>query len=114
MEGKNGIKVIKVIHVFAGGLKTGPIFKRFADMCDKRTRWIHCYLQSFVHFQCSLHGHADSQIFIANLRQKKIIKFSKHAFREGFVHFLSQDCSTCFFVFDLSNCQGGVGWGGGG
>ena len=57
-------------HVFAGGLKTGPIFKRFADMCDKRTRWIHCYLQYFVHFQCSLHGHADSQIFIANLRQK--------------------------------------------
>ena len=30
------------------------------------------------------------------------------------MHFLSQDCSNCFFVFDLSNCQGGVGWGGGG
>ena len=99
-------------HVFAGGLKTGPIFKRFADMCNKRTRWIHCYLQYFVHFQCSLHGHADSQILIADLRQKNI-KSSKHAFREGFVHFLSKNCSNCFFVFDLSNCQGGVGWGGG-
>ena len=79
-------------------------------MRNKRTRWIHCYLQYFVHFQCSLHGPEDAQIFIANLR-KKIIKFSKHAFREGFVHFLSKNCSNCFFVFDLSNCQGGVGGG---
>ena len=55
-------------HVFAGGLKTGPIFKRFADMRNKRTRWIHCYLQYFVHFPCSLHGPEDAQMFIANLR----------------------------------------------
>ena len=40
---------------------------------------------------------------------KKLIKFSKHAVREGFVHFLSKNCSNCFVVFDLSNCQGGVG-----
>ena len=55
-------------HVFAGGLKTGPIFKRLADMRNKRTRWIHCYLQYFGHFQCSLHGPEDAQIFIAHLR----------------------------------------------
>jgi len=54
--------------VYAGGLKTGPIFKRFADMRNKRTRWIHCYLQYFVQFQCSLHGPEDAEIFIANLR----------------------------------------------
>ena len=31
------------------------------------------------------------------------------------MHFLSKKCSNCFFVFDLSNCQGGVGgWGGAG
>ena len=39
--------------LFAGGLKTGPSFKRMADMCDKRTSWIHWYLQYFVHVQCS-------------------------------------------------------------
>ena len=50
--------------------------------------------------------------FSSQICDKKIIKFSKHAFREGFVHFLSKNCSNCFFVFGLSNCQGGVGeWG---
>ena len=32
------------------------------------------------------------------------------------MYFLSKNCSNCFFIFDLSNCQGGVGgvgWGGG-
>ena len=49
--------------------------------------------------------------FSSRICDKKIIKFSKHAFREGFVHFLSKNCSNCFFVLDLSNCQGGVGGG---
>ena len=101
--------------VCAGGLKTGPIFKRFADMCDKRTRWIYCYLQYFVHFQCSLHGHADSQIFIANLRQNKSSNFQNMHFVRVSCTFCQKNCSNCFFVFDLSNCQGGVGgWGGAG
>ena len=96
--------------VLAGGLKTGPIFKRFADMCDKRTRWIHCYLQSFVHFQCSLHGHADSQIFIANLRQKKTSNFQN-------MHFVRVSCTFCHkivqIVFSFLTCQiVRVGWGG--
>ena len=99
------------IYVFAGGLKTGPIFKRFADMCDKRTRWIHCYLQYFVHFQCSLHGHADSQIFIANLRQKKSSNFQN-------MHFVRVSFTFCQknvqIVFSFSTCQiVRVGWGGG-
>ena len=99
-------------HIFAGGLKTGPIFKRFADMCDKRTRWIHCYLQYFVHFQCSLHGHADSQIFVANLRQKKTSNFQN-------MHFVRVSCTFCQknvqIVFSFSTCQiVRVGWGGGG
>ena len=101
-----------LVHVHAGGLKTGPIFKRFADMCDKRTRWVHCYLQYFVHFQCSLHGHADSQIFIANLRQKKSSNFQN-------MHFVRVSCTFCqkniHIVFSFSTCQlVRVGWGGGG
>ena len=98
-------------HDYAGGLKTGPIFKRFADMCDKRTRWIHCYLQYFVHFQCSLHGHADSQIFIANLRPKSSSTFQN-------MHFVRVSCTFCQkivqIVFSFSTCQiVRVGWGGG-
>ena len=95
-------------HVFAGGLKTGPIFRRFADMCDKRTRWIHCYLQYFVHFQCSLHGHADSQIFIANYRQKNSSNFQN-------MHFVRVSCTFCqknvqiVFRFRLVKLSG---WGG--
>ena len=97
------------LFFFAGGLKTDPIFKRFADMCDKRTRWIHCYLQYFVHFQCSLHGHADSQILIANLRQKKTSNFQN-------MHFVRVSCTfsqkIVQIVFSFSTCQiVRVGWG---
>ena len=54
--------------------------------------------------QCSQHGHADSQIFIANLRRNKNIKCSNHALPEGFTPFLSKFLSKLFklfFVFEL-------------
>ena len=81
-------------------------------MCDKRTLWIHWYLQYFAHFQRSLHGHADSQIFIANLRQKKSSNFQN-------MHFVRVSCTFCQkiaqIVFSFSTCQiVRVGWGGGG
>ena len=79
-------------------------------MCDKRTRWIHCYLQYFIHFQCSLHGHADSQIFIANLRQKNHQIF-KTCISWGFRALFVKKLFKLFFRFRLVNLSG---WGGGG
>ena len=67
----NGSKQNSKVHVFAGGLKTGPIFKHLADMWDTRTSRIHWQVRYFVHVQCPQHGHAESEHFSANLRRKK-------------------------------------------
>ena len=49
-------------------------------MWEKRTCRIHWQVQCFVHVQCSQHGRADSQIFIANLRRKKSSSFQNMHF----------------------------------
>ena len=98
------------VHVLAGGLKTGPIFKRFADMRNKCTRWIHCYCNIAFTFSV-LFTDLKMLKFSSQICDKKINKFSKHAF-------VRVSCTFCQnivqIVFSFSTCQiVRVGWGGG-
>ena len=50
-----------------------------------------------VSYTCSvLSRDMQTLKFYRKFAKKKIIKFSKHAFREGFAAFVSNKCSTCF------------------
>ena len=50
-------------------------------------------------------------IFSSQICDKKNHQIFKICISWGFRALLAKNCSNCFFVFDLSNCQGGVGGG---